>query len=121
MRWPLRSGRRNDSATAAGKPWHPYFILVSGILLPSSGQVLNGDSFRGLLMLFYMLLLAAPLCRRLVHLRCLVHGCVPHRSLPVGALLAWRRWCGASALAARVSFGRTDWAAGHAGERLNGR
>ena len=34
---------------------HPYLILALAILLPGSGQVLNGTPTRGLIMLFFML------------------------------------------------------------------
>lgn len=53
------SDTRRDRQAAASKPWNPYFVLFMGIVLPGSGQVVNGSSFRGLLMLFYMVLLAA--------------------------------------------------------------
>lgn len=39
------------------KPWHPYTVLAAGMVLPGAGQVINGMPMRGLLMLFYMILL----------------------------------------------------------------
>ncbi len=38
-------------------PFHPRLVLVSAIILPASGQVLNRQPFRGLLFLFFILLL----------------------------------------------------------------
>ncbi|WP_324751534.1 hypothetical protein [Roseovarius sp. Pro17] len=38
-------------------PIHPRLVLVSAIILPASGQVLNRQPFRGLLFLFFILLL----------------------------------------------------------------
>lgn len=42
---------------AATRPWHPYLVFLVAVLLPAVGQVLNGTPTRGLLMLFYMLIL----------------------------------------------------------------
>ena len=36
---------------------NPYLVLASAILLPGSGQVWNATPFRGLVFLFFMLLL----------------------------------------------------------------
>jgi len=38
-------------------PRHPYLILAAAIVLPGAGHVLNGDPTRGLIMLFYIILL----------------------------------------------------------------
>lgn len=43
-----------------GKPSrvrHPYFVLLLAILLPGVGQVLNNTPGRGLLMVFFMIIL----------------------------------------------------------------
>jgi len=39
------------------KPLHPYIVLASSIILPASGQVWNGQPTRGLMFLFFILLL----------------------------------------------------------------
>ncbi len=39
------------------RPWHPVLVLAAGILLPGAGQVVNGQPTRGLIMLFYIILL----------------------------------------------------------------
>lgn len=41
----------------APRPIHPLLVLLSAIVLPASGQVLNREPFRGLMFLFFMLLL----------------------------------------------------------------
>lgn len=41
----------------ATKPLHPYIVLLVAILLPGMGQVLNHTPGRGLLMVFFILLL----------------------------------------------------------------
>lgn len=41
----------------AYEPSHPVLVLAAAILLPGTGQVLNGQSVRGLIFLFFMLLL----------------------------------------------------------------
>ncbi|WP_417605925.1 hypothetical protein [Primorskyibacter flagellatus] len=38
-------------------PFHPYLVLASAIILPASGQVLNRQPIRGLLFLFFVVLL----------------------------------------------------------------
>jgi len=43
----------SDSA----KPRNPYFVLASALVLPGSGQVLNGVPQRGLTFLFFIVLL----------------------------------------------------------------
>jgi len=40
-----------------GRPINPYAVLVAAVLLPGSGQVLNGTPQRGLVFLFFMILL----------------------------------------------------------------
>jgi len=39
------------------RPINPYLVLVAAVLLPGSGQVLNGTPSRGLVFLFFMILL----------------------------------------------------------------
>jgi len=41
----------------SGRPVHPYAVLAAAVLLPGSGQVLNGTPQRGLVFLFFMILL----------------------------------------------------------------
>ena len=41
------------------KPPHPYFVLAVAILLPGCGQVLNRQPLRGLMFLFFAILLGA--------------------------------------------------------------
>jgi len=38
-------------------PAHPWLVLASAVVLPGSGQVWNGQPVRGLVFLFFMLLL----------------------------------------------------------------
>lgn len=38
-------------------PPNPYLVLASAIVLPASGQVWNGEPQRGLIFLFFLLLL----------------------------------------------------------------
>jgi hypothetical protein len=45
----------NDSANL--KPRNPYVVLAFAILLPGSGQVWNGVPKRGLIFLFFIILL----------------------------------------------------------------
>ena len=46
-----------DAPAPARKPPNPLLILASAIVLPGSGQVFNRDPFRGLIFVFFMLLL----------------------------------------------------------------
>ena len=39
------------------KPWNPYFVLAAAVLLPGSGHVLIGLPQRGLVFLFFIVLL----------------------------------------------------------------
>jgi hypothetical protein len=39
------------------KPWNPYLVLGAAVLLPGSGQVLNGAPNRGLTFVFFIVLL----------------------------------------------------------------
>jgi len=39
------------------KPWNPYVVLLAGALLPGSGHVLLGVPNRGLVFLFFIILL----------------------------------------------------------------
>jgi hypothetical protein len=43
----------NDSK----KPWNPYFVLAAALVLPGSGQVLNGVPQRGLTFVFFIVIL----------------------------------------------------------------
>lgn len=38
-------------------PVNPYLVLASSIVLPASGQVINREPLRGLMFLFFILLL----------------------------------------------------------------
>lgn len=50
----------NNAPAASGKrPLHPLAVLALAIVLPGSGQVFNGEPFRGLIFLFFMCLLGA--------------------------------------------------------------
>jgi hypothetical protein len=39
------------------RPIHPYAVLAAALVLPGTGQVLNGTPQRGLTFLFFMILL----------------------------------------------------------------
>ena len=39
------------------KPFNPYLVLVAAILLPGSGHVMNGVPQRGLIFLFFIIVL----------------------------------------------------------------
>ena len=39
------------------RPPHPWLVFVIALLLPGCGQVMNGQARRGLIFLFFMLLL----------------------------------------------------------------
>ena len=41
------------------KPMNPYLVLVIAALLPGCGQVVNRQPFRGLVFVFFILLLGA--------------------------------------------------------------
>ncbi|MHA6347498.1 hypothetical protein [Roseivivax sp. CAU 1761] len=43
--------------TVTKSPLNPYLVLSAAIALPGTGQVLNQQPVRGLIMLFFMLLL----------------------------------------------------------------
>ena len=43
--------------TTAPKPHDPKLVLVAAIVLPGTGQVLNREPLRGLIFLFFILLL----------------------------------------------------------------
>jgi len=43
--------------TTDAPPRHPYFVALVSLALPGAGQVLNGQSRRGLTFLFFILLL----------------------------------------------------------------
>lgn len=40
-------------------PTNPHLVLAAAIVLPGTGQVLNREPFRGLMFLFFILLLGA--------------------------------------------------------------
>lgn len=46
------------SQQPASKPRSPYVVMLTAIVLPGMGQVLNNTPSRGLFMLFFMLCLA---------------------------------------------------------------
>lgn len=46
-----------DTAATPARVFHPYTILSLAIVLPCVGQVLNNTPGRGLLMLFFMIML----------------------------------------------------------------
>ena len=41
------------------KPWSPRLVLAAAIVLPGTGQVLNRQPVRGLVFVFFILLLGA--------------------------------------------------------------
>jgi hypothetical protein len=41
------------------KPYHPYLVLAVAIALPGMGQVLNRHPVRGLIFVFFIVLLGA--------------------------------------------------------------
>jgi hypothetical protein len=41
------------------RPWNPYLVLVIAILLPGVGHVVNRQPVRGLIFVFFILLLGA--------------------------------------------------------------
>lgn len=42
---------------SAPRPPNPYLVLAAALILPGSGQVWNREPFRGLVFLFFMVLL----------------------------------------------------------------
>ena len=50
-------GSRPEADAAPERSRHPYLVLAAALVLPGSGHVLNGNPTRGLIMLFYMILL----------------------------------------------------------------
>lgn len=58
---PDESSELNKSGTRTTgwrRLWHPRLILLVAIVLPGVGQVLNRQPMRGLMMLFFMMVLA---------------------------------------------------------------
>jgi|GEM_PF-378770 len=57
----MPGSRPEEPAQAGGpgeaRPRHPYVVLAAALVLPGSGHVLNGNPTRGLIMLFYIVLL----------------------------------------------------------------
>lgn len=45
--------------TKPARPTNPYLVLAAAIVLPGTGQVLNREPVRGLMFLFFILLLGA--------------------------------------------------------------
>jgi len=43
--------------TPASRPLHPLLVLAAAIVLPASGQVINRQPVRGLMFIFFILLL----------------------------------------------------------------
>lgn len=39
------------------RPFNPYLVLICGLILPGSGQVINRQPLRGLTFLFFIVLL----------------------------------------------------------------
>ena len=56
---PAPPKREREGPGGAGEkpPLHPYVVLAVAILLPGVGQVLNGTPSRGLMFVFFTLLL----------------------------------------------------------------
>ena len=56
---PAPPKREREGPGGAGEkpPLHPYVVLAVAILLPGVGQVLNGTPARGLMFVFFTLLL----------------------------------------------------------------
>lgn len=49
----------SDTGTPGpARPRNPYFVLAAAIVLPGSGHVLNGTPQRGLVFLFFIIVLA---------------------------------------------------------------
>ena len=48
-----------DTAATRHRPMHPLAILALAIVLPGSGQVFNREPARGLIFVFFILLLGA--------------------------------------------------------------
>jgi hypothetical protein len=51
-------GRRRQEAAASGPPRKPYpvwLVTTAALLFPGSGQVLNADAMRGVMMQFFMM------------------------------------------------------------------
>lgn len=54
------SGPVDDGAGGKARgPAHPYLVLAVAILLPGGGQVVNGQTLRGLMFIFFTVLLGA--------------------------------------------------------------
>lgn len=49
----------NAPAPPPDRPMHPLVVLALAIVLPGSGQFFNREPYRGLIFLFFMLLLGA--------------------------------------------------------------
>lgn len=47
----------NAAINAVKPPLHPYWVLLIALVLPGVGQVINNTPTRGLMMLFFMLML----------------------------------------------------------------
>lgn len=45
------------NAAVGSKPWNPYLVLAMSAVLPGTGHVLMGVSSRGLMFLFFIVLL----------------------------------------------------------------
>jgi hypothetical protein len=52
-----KQGREGPGRAGEKPPLHPYVVLAVAILLPGVGQVLNGTPARGLMFVFFTLLL----------------------------------------------------------------
>lgn len=49
---------RSAQSTEPAKPLPPKLVIAAALVLPGSGQMLNGDPIRGITMQFFMLFLA---------------------------------------------------------------
>lgn len=46
----------SNTTPASGRPWHPYLVLASSVVLPGSGHLLNRTPVRGLQFVFFIVL-----------------------------------------------------------------
>lgn len=46
----------SDTTPASSRPWHPYLVLASSVVLPGSGHLLNRTPVRGLPFVFFIVL-----------------------------------------------------------------
>jgi hypothetical protein len=53
----MNEAKMTANQQALKAPLHPYVVLLCALLLPGFGQVLNNTPSRGLMMIFFMVLL----------------------------------------------------------------